>query len=67
MTILFLGREPPQVDIWPQGEQPVPLGGQYELMCRVLGGIPTPDVTWNRNGGRPLSTFTQIQPQNVLK
>lgn len=64
---MFLGREPPKVMIYPEGEQAVTLGGQHELQCRVVGGIPEPDVTWNRNGGRSLSPSTQLQPNNVLR
>ncbi|XP_022832802.1 basement membrane-specific heparan sulfate proteoglycan core protein-like isoform X3 [Spodoptera litura] len=62
-------REPPRVEIWPPEDkvQAVQLGGEHTLICRVLGGIPEPDVTWNRNGGRPLSRFTEIRPHHELK
>ncbi|XP_047041100.1 basement membrane-specific heparan sulfate proteoglycan core protein-like isoform X2 [Helicoverpa zea] len=62
-------REPPRVEIWPSDSkvQAVPLGGEHTLICRVMGGIPEPDVTWNRNGGRPLSRFTELQPHHELK
>ncbi|XP_049885171.1 basement membrane-specific heparan sulfate proteoglycan core protein-like isoform X3 [Pectinophora gossypiella] len=60
-------RERPRVEIWPQGEQAVPLGSQFELHCRVLGGVPAPDVTWDRNGGRALSPHVQIQKHNILR
>lgn len=67
-NLVFLGREPPRVEIWPQEQaQAVQLGGEHTLICRVLGGIPEPDVTWNRNGGRPLSRFTEIRPHHELK
>ncbi|XP_075991621.1 terribly reduced optic lobes isoform X3 [Anticarsia gemmatalis] len=59
-------REAPRVEIWPQGEQRVPLGGEHELHCRVLAGTPVPDITWNRNG-RELSPHTQLLSNNVLK
>uniref|UniRef100_A0A2A4JY62 Hemolin n=1 Tax=Heliothis virescens TaxID=7102 RepID=A0A2A4JY62_HELVI len=62
-------REPPRVEIWPSDSkvQAVPLGGEHTLICRVIGGIPEPDVTWNRNGGRPLSRFTELKPHHELK
>nr|XP_037874357.1 basement membrane-specific heparan sulfate proteoglycan core protein isoform X3 [Bombyx mori] len=60
-------RDPPQVDIWPQGERAVTLGTEYELICRVLGGVPEPDVMWSRGGSRPLSSYVHIRPQNTLK
>ncbi|KAJ0183614.1 hypothetical protein K1T71_000037 [Dendrolimus kikuchii] len=60
-------REPPRVEIWPPGEQAVSLGSQYELHCRVMAGIPEPDVMWSRNGGRELSRHVQILPQNILR
>ncbi|XP_048488585.1 basement membrane-specific heparan sulfate proteoglycan core protein isoform X3 [Plutella xylostella] len=59
-------REPPVVEIWPQAEQAVPLGAQFEFRCQIKGGIPEPYITWDRNGGRQLSPHVQIQPQNVL-
>lgn len=65
--IHLLGREPPVVEIWPQAEQAVPLGAQFEFRCQIKGGIPEPYITWDRNGGRQLSPHVQIQPQNVLR
>lgn len=64
---VFLERVPPRVEIRPQGEQSVTLGSQFEYHCRVLEGIPEPDVTWDRNGGRPLSPYAQLRPNNVLR
>ncbi|KAJ8737484.1 hypothetical protein PYW08_000079 [Mythimna loreyi] len=62
-------REAPKVEIWPpEGKvQSVPLGGEHVLTCRVTGGIPEPSVTWNRNGGRPLSKYTELTPHFELK
>ncbi|KAJ8737311.1 hypothetical protein PYW07_000582 [Mythimna separata] len=62
-------REAPKVEIWPpEGKvQAVPLGGEHTLTCRVTGGIPEPSVTWNRNGGRPLSKYTELTPHFELK
>jgi hypothetical protein len=64
---LITEREQPQIEIWPQGEQAVTLGSPFELRCRVQAGVPEPDVTWSRNGGRPLSSLAQIQPNNILR
>ncbi|XP_050360619.1 basement membrane-specific heparan sulfate proteoglycan core protein isoform X3 [Nymphalis io] len=60
-------REAPRVTIYPQGENSVTLGSQFELHCQVDAGIPTPVVTWDRNGGRPFSRHVQIQQNNVLR
>nr|XP_026490200.1 basement membrane-specific heparan sulfate proteoglycan core protein isoform X1 [Vanessa tameamea] len=60
-------REAPRVDIYPQGENSVTLGSQYELHCYVNGGIPPPVVTWDRNGGRPFSHHVEIQQNNKLR
>ncbi|CAH2103371.1 unnamed protein product [Euphydryas editha] len=60
-------REAPRIDIYPQGENSVTLGSQYELNCYVNGGIPPPVVTWDRNGGRPLSQHVQILQNNILR
>lgn len=60
-------REPPRVEIWPPGEQAVPLDSQYEMHCRVLAGIPEPDILWSRSSGRSLSTHVQLLPHNILK
>ncbi|XP_068617476.1 basement membrane-specific heparan sulfate proteoglycan core protein isoform X3 [Battus philenor] len=60
-------RERPRVEIWPQGEQAVALGGRFEVMCRVLAGVPEPVVLWERAGGRTLGSFTQILPHHVLR
>ncbi|CAG9782356.1 unnamed protein product [Diatraea saccharalis] len=60
-------REEPQIEIWPQGEQAVTLGSPFELRCRIGAGVPEPDVTWSRNGGRALPPHAQILPNNILK
>ncbi|KAI5637001.1 immunoglobulin domain-containing protein [Phthorimaea operculella] len=60
-------RVEPRVEIWPQGEQAVTLGSQFEMHCRVLAGVPEPDITWSRSGGRPLSPHVQMLKQNVLR
>ncbi|XP_053624887.1 basement membrane-specific heparan sulfate proteoglycan core protein isoform X4 [Plodia interpunctella] len=58
-------REAPQVRIYPEDPQPVTIGDSYELHCRVLGGIPEPDVTWESS--RPMTRNAQILPDNILK
>ncbi|XP_072931305.1 basement membrane-specific heparan sulfate proteoglycan core protein [Epargyreus clarus] len=61
-------RKAPRVQIWPQDTvHIVTLGSQYDLHCRVEGGIPEPYVTWDRSGGRALSPHVQIQKHNVLR
>ncbi|XP_073959315.1 basement membrane-specific heparan sulfate proteoglycan core protein-like [Choristoneura fumiferana] len=60
-------RIPPKVEIWPQGELAVTLGGQFEFHCRVLAGVPPPEILWSRSRERSLSRSTHLQPQAVLK
>lgn len=64
---LFTARIPPKVEIWPQGELAVALGGQFEFHCRILAGVPTPEILWSRSRERPLSRSTHLQPHAVLK
>ncbi|XP_037299981.1 basement membrane-specific heparan sulfate proteoglycan core protein isoform X7 [Manduca sexta] len=60
-------REAPRVEIWPQGEQSVPIGSQFEFHCRTTGGIPEPALTWARGGSnRALSPHTHIRPNNLV-
>ncbi|XP_060809746.1 basement membrane-specific heparan sulfate proteoglycan core protein isoform X4 [Amyelois transitella] len=58
-------REVPQVRIYPEDPQPVTIGDSYELHCRVLAGVPEPDVTWESS--RPMTPNAQILPNNILK
>lgn len=64
---IFLGREVARVQIYPKGENWVTLGTQYELHCYVEGGFPLPVITWDRNGGRSLSSHVQILQNNKLR
>ncbi|CAK1554719.1 unnamed protein product [Leptosia nina] len=56
-------REAPRVEIYPPGENSVTLGSQYQIHCRVVGGIPAPVITWDKNRGQ-LSPHVEIQQNN---
>ncbi|XP_045489882.1 basement membrane-specific heparan sulfate proteoglycan core protein isoform X8 [Pieris rapae] len=56
-------REAPRLEIYPQGENYVTLGTQYQIHCRVTGGIPSPVITWDKNRGQ-LSPHVEIQQNN---
>lgn len=47
-------REPPRVEIYPEARQVVNIGGNVLIQCRILSGIPTPNLTWKRLDGLPL-------------
>ncbi|XP_050682975.1 basement membrane-specific heparan sulfate proteoglycan core protein isoform X5 [Leptidea sinapis] len=59
-------REAPRVEIYPPGENFVSLGNQFQIHCRVLGGIPTPTVTWQKDRGGQLASHVEILQRNVL-
>ncbi|CAH4038670.1 unnamed protein product [Pieris brassicae] len=56
-------RVAPRLEIYPQGENYVTLGSQYQIHCRVTGGIPSPVITWDKNRGQ-LSPHVEIQQNN---
>lgn len=39
-------RERPQIEIYPSDNQTVVQGGSVLFQCRILSGIPNPEVTW---------------------
>ena len=46
-------RERPQIEIYPEERQTSVKGGSALFQCRLLAGIPTPQLKWikeNRNG-----------------
>ncbi len=44
----FSGREPPQLELYPEESQSIQSGGSALFQCRVIGGAPSPTMTWSR-------------------
>ncbi|XP_076631096.1 terribly reduced optic lobes isoform X1 [Colletes latitarsis] len=54
-------REVPLLELYPKDPQTVILGGSVDLHCRAIAGIPTPQLHWSRQDGRPfLSNVKQL-------
>ena len=43
-------REKPQIEVYPSDNQTVVQGGSVLFQCRILSGIPNPQVEWKFNG-----------------
>ncbi|XP_017794098.1 PREDICTED: basement membrane-specific heparan sulfate proteoglycan core protein isoform X2 [Habropoda laboriosa] len=60
-------RETPQVEIYPKDVPPVTLGGSTDLQCRAVAGIPTPELYWAHQDGRPFPFNVKQLPGGVLR
>lgn len=49
----------PAIEIQPFQPQSVRIGDSVILTCRILAGIPAPNVVWARRDGRPLTLRTK--------
>ncbi|KAK0088927.1 hypothetical protein PV326_004677, partial [Microctonus aethiopoides] len=45
-------RETPALELYPKNSQTVTLGGSLDIQCRVVAGLPLPEVHWSRQDGR---------------
>ena len=43
-------RERPKIELYPGATQTAIVGGSALFQCRMMAGIPTPDLTWTRIG-----------------
>ncbi|XP_043520195.1 basement membrane-specific heparan sulfate proteoglycan core protein isoform X7 [Frieseomelitta varia] len=59
-------REPPWVEIYPSNVPPVTLHGSTDLQCRATG-IPTPELHWSHENGRPFPFNIKQLPGGVLR
>ena len=60
-------REAPKLEIYPQQERlEVEYGSGAYAQCRVVAGIPTPDIEWRRADGRGLSRNVAVQQDGSL-
>ena len=71
ITIYFgfgiAGREPPSVEIYPKDRQVIEKGASALFQCILTAGIPSPQVTWARSDGRPLSPNAESLKGGVLR
>ena len=47
----LIAARPPRVEIYPEPAQRVSTGQSVLFQCRVVAGIPNPEVRWTRPGG----------------
>jgi len=48
-TFMFIvGREAPEIEVYPSSELTVEEGASASFHCRVIRGYPTPVLTWTR-------------------
>ena len=45
----LISDRPPRVELRPQNAE-FPRGGKITLKCKVKQGMPTPQITWRRDG-----------------
>ncbi len=53
-------REAPKIEIYPSETQTAIKGGSVLFQCRVMAGIPNPEVTWSRADGRSLGPNIEV-------
>ena len=61
------GREAPLIEIYPSNVQTVTMGGSAILQCRVLAGIPQPNIVWIGPTGQRLSSNIEQLSNGVLR
>lgn len=60
-SVAVAGFEAPLVQILPDGGLvSVRSGNSVQLQCRVIGGYPSPTVTWRREAGQELSQNVEV-------
>ncbi|KAI4497448.1 hypothetical protein M0802_007459 [Mischocyttarus mexicanus] len=60
-------RETPVLELYPKDIQPVTLGGSADLQCRVIAGLPLPEIHWARKDGRPFASNIEQLPGGLLR
>lgn len=67
ICVLPTGREPPQIEMYPEMKQTIVVGASALFQCHLTGGIPTPNVRWTRIDGQPITSNTEILSGGVLR
>ncbi|XP_046613235.1 basement membrane-specific heparan sulfate proteoglycan core protein isoform X7 [Neodiprion virginianus] len=60
-------REAPVIALYPEKRQRVLVGGSAMFACRAEKGIPTPELIWAREDGRPFSSNVEQLSSGVLR
>ncbi|GFO45203.1 basement membrane-specific heparan sulfate proteoglycan core protein, partial [Plakobranchus ocellatus] len=58
-------REGPSVRIYPRDNIIGTQGGTAEFRCLIVGGNPTPTVTWTRSGGQAFTSRTSVMQDTI--
>ena len=54
----------PKIDIYPDTQQTVTIGGNALIQCRVMDGDPRPTLTWTRGGSERFTSNTDVNTEN---
>ena len=60
-------REAPRLEVYPQAEQTISVGGSVLYQCRAVAGIPSPEIQWTRQGGGRLTSNAEVLSGGVLR
>lgn len=60
-------REAPKLEIYPGDSQTATNGQSILFQCRVVAGIPNPEVTWTRVDGRPFPENVEVLNGGVIR
>jgi len=60
-------REAPRLEVYPQAEQTISVGGSVLYQCRAVAGIPSPEIQWTRQGGSRLTSNAEVLSGGVLR
>ena len=60
-------REAPRLEVYPEAEQTISVGGSVLFQCRAVAGIPSPEISWTRQGGGRLTSNAEVLSGGVLR
>ena len=60
-------REAPRLEVYPEAEQTISVGGSVLYQCRAVAGIPSPEIQWTRQGGGRLTSNAEVLSGGVLR
>ena len=55
------------MEVYPQAEQTISVGGSVLYQCRAVAGIPSPEIQWTRQGGSRLTSNAEVLSGGVLR
>ena len=60
-------REAPRLEVYPEAEQTISVGGSVLYQCRAVAGIPSPEIQWTKQGGGRLTSNAEVLSGGVLR